>query len=130
MPTPTISCPTRAPSTAEAMASTMPSAVPGVGTLWVERMLPSSSTTPAAIFVPPMSTPMVSPDRKSVVQGKSVDLGGRRLIKKKSRITIKIGVSGFEVCPLPIWDREDFPFLADHAGRDLRAADVDADGES
>src|SRR4051794_18786520 len=66
MPTPTIACPARAPSTAEAIASTMPSAVPGVGTLWVERMLPSSSTTPAAIFVPPMSTPMVSPMNPSV----------------------------------------------------------------
>src|SRR4051812_44885838 len=66
MPTPTIACPTRAPSTAAAMASTMPSGVPGVGTWWVERMLPSSSTTPAAIFVPPMSTPMVSPMNPSV----------------------------------------------------------------
>lgn len=45
MPTPTISCPARAPSTAEAMASTMASGVVGVGTLKVERMLPSSSTT-------------------------------------------------------------------------------------
>ena len=28
-------------------------------------------------------------DRKSVVQGKSVDLGGRRIIKKKKKITKK-----------------------------------------
>ena len=26
-------------------------------------------------------------DRKSVVQGKSVDLGGRRIIKKKTKLT-------------------------------------------
>lgn len=48
------------------MASTMACGVVGVGTLWVERMLPSSSTTPAAIFVPPISTPMVSPMNPSV----------------------------------------------------------------
>ena len=27
----------------------------------------------------------ITPDRKSVVQGKSVDLGGRRIIKKKKK---------------------------------------------
>ncbi len=32
-------------------------------------------------------------DRKSVVQGKSVDLGGRRIIKKK-----KYGISELGVC--------------------------------
>ena len=29
------------------------------------------------------------PDRKSVVQGKSVDLGGRRIIKKKKQLHTK-----------------------------------------
>ena len=29
-------------------------------------------------------------DRKSVVQGKSVDLGGRRIIKKKSKKTMTL----------------------------------------
>lgn len=52
--------------TAAQMASVTPSAVGGVGTLYVSRMVPSSSTTPAAIFVPPMSTPMVSPISPSV----------------------------------------------------------------
>ena len=31
----------------------------------------------------------VTGDRKSVVQGKSVDLGGRRIIKKKKKTTKK-----------------------------------------
>src|SRR2546430_17198231 len=32
--------------------------------------------------------PLAQPDRKSVVEGKSVDLGGRRIIKKKKRLVL------------------------------------------
>src|SRR2546422_10653457 len=34
-----------------------------------------------------MSPEQAAGDRKSVVEGKSVDLGGRRIIKKKNKIT-------------------------------------------
>ena len=47
-------------------------------------------------------------DRKSVVQGKSVDLGGRRIIKKiffkqKTAYEIFESVTGVQTCALPIW---------------------------
>src|ERR1051325_9333400 len=40
-------------------------------------------------------------DRKSVVQGKSVDVGGRRIIKKKSRHTSLRTLPGVQTFPLP-----------------------------
>src|ERR1035437_9756046 len=45
----------------------------------------------------------VDGDRKSVGEGKSVDLGGRRIIKKKSGIR-DIGVTGVQSCALPTSD--------------------------
>src|SRR2546425_12476166 len=47
---------------------------------------------PVALFL--RSTPVgdTSRDRKSVVEGKSVDLGGRRIIKKK-RVAVNVHVS-------------------------------------
>src|SRR3712207_9139895 len=48
---------------------------------WIVSM--TVRTAPARSAKDATAAPMVS-DRKSVVQGKSVDLGGRRIIKKKS----------------------------------------------
>ena len=50
---------------------------------------------------------MAGVDRKSVVQGKSVDLGGRRIIKKISFFQAEDGirdwsVTGVQTCALPI----------------------------
>src|SRR3712207_8722812 len=45
---------------------------------WIWAAVPVATVIPIAS----MRTPGVRPDRKSVVQGKSVDLGGRRIIKK------------------------------------------------
>ena len=55
----------------------------------------SVSLPPARSIVPPDSTVVsttVSADRKSVVEGKSVDLGGRRIIKKKTQYVDLFGV--------------------------------------
>src|SRR3989442_15158631 len=41
---------------------------------------------PALIVVPAFIA--IAPDRKSVVKGKSVDLGGRRIIKKKTAVKL------------------------------------------
>src|SRR3546814_19793221 len=60
---------------------------------WIDRMKKASTTTSQANtstrIVTALSKKVVKPDRKRVVKGKSVsvrvDLGGRRIIKKKNK---------------------------------------------
>ena len=60
-PTPTTSCSARSSATASATPASISSAsVAGVLRVVAAMIPPSSSTTPAAILVPPMSTPMES----------------------------------------------------------------------
>src|SRR2546425_12623261 len=56
---------------------------PGFLALRNPRASACAATTEATTAT--ASTAPTMPDRKSVVQGKSVDLGGRRIIKKKKR---------------------------------------------
>src|SRR3712207_8531428 len=55
----------------------LPAAAPDTGPI---ALATASSTVQAT----PVSRPCTTKDRKSVVQGQSVDLGGRRIIKKKT----------------------------------------------
>ena len=60
-PTPTTACSERSSATASATAASISAAsVAGVLRVVAAMISPSPSTTPAAIFVPPMSTPMES----------------------------------------------------------------------
>ncbi len=59
-PTASTSRPARTVLTASAMVAATFAESLGVASLTLSRILPCSSTTPAAIFVPPMSTPIVS----------------------------------------------------------------------
>src|SRR5712664_922907 len=68
----------------------------------------------------PASIPAARRDRKSVVKGKSVDLGGRRIIKKKKRHRVLVDV--LEGNPGRLAERHD-PVAVE------RAAGVDRDGE-
>src|SRR3712207_9375222 len=68
-------------------ASTKEATTVAVPSRWPQRSVrrpPSSSTAAPASGSAISSHDQPSRDRKSVVQGKSVDLGGRRIIKKNA----------------------------------------------
>src|SRR3712207_9305003 len=60
--------------------SVRPGRLDRLRTRWSQCM-----STPRRSAIPPLRSSITQQDRKSVVKGKSVDLGGRRIIKKKTR---------------------------------------------